>query len=468
MPTAELEQQAGPADPLAALARRTQGRLAQTRSPRGRPGPGWIYGYLATQLACQLALLLPALAPARIVFRSASLGLSLLFLVIIPSRGRRRHLAEAWGLAVLTVVTLSAFNPSGGALPAVIAHLGFYLAVLAPLFWVARLNVNERTLVGILICLWAFHSASSIVGVLQVTFPGRFQPALTTFIDQRQVLNIRLSSGEWVPRPMGLTDTPGGAGPSGFYATLFGLGMVLSRPFRFAGLAGVLSMMAGMICVYLSQVRVAVVLLGICFSVLTVLFMLSGRLSRLAGALLLGGSVVLISFQLAFAMGGDMMINRLSSLTAGAPIKLYQANRGMMLEDAVVTLLPKYPLGAGLGHWGMMNAYFGSYEDEIGAELQWSGWILDGGVPLVLLYTGGILTVLFSTLRESLKAMDPARRCWVAIVAAHDVATLALCFSYAPFMSATGVEFWLINTVVLHTTLRPNGAVSRRLMRALP
>ena len=254
---------------------------------------------------------------------------------------------------------------------------------------------------------------------------------------------------------MGLTDTPGGAGPSGFYATLFGLGIALSRPFRFARLAGIFSMIAGMICVYLSQVRVAVVLLGVCFVVLTVLFMLSGRLSGLAGALVVGGTVVLISFQVAFAMGGDMMLDRLSSLTDGAPITVYQRNRGLVLEDAFFTLLPKYPLGAGLGHWGMMNAYFGSSEDEIGAELQWGAWILDGGFPLVLLYIGGILTALFCTVRESLKAMDPARRSWVAIVAAYDVATLALCFSYTPFMSTTGLEFWMINAIVLHTSLLP-------------
>src|ERR1051325_6974759 len=107
--------------------------------------------------------------------------------------------------------------------------------------------------------------------------------------------------------------------------------------------------------------------------------------------LLLGVGAMLVSFNIAFALGGDMMVQRIQSLVQAAPITVYQANRGFMLEHAVFNQLPTYPLGAGLGHWGMMNAYFGSREHEIGAELQWSGWILDGGVPLTIAYWGAMM-----------------------------------------------------------------------------
>ena len=47
---------------------------------RHLPGPAWIFAFTITQIACQLALLVRELAPARVVFRSASFGVSLLFL----------------------------------------------------------------------------------------------------------------------------------------------------------------------------------------------------------------------------------------------------------------------------------------------------------------------------------------------------------------------------------------------------
>jgi hypothetical protein len=416
-----------------------------------RPGAGWAYACVAIQFVCQLALLVQQLAPLRVFFRSAAIGTSLAFLLLVPGWGRRGQAAHALGMAVIAIITLSAFNPQGGAPGAVVAHWAFYVAVLGPLFWVSRLELNERTLGGLLLCLWAFHFVSSITGVLQVMFPGRFQPALASFITERQVANIRLASGEWVPRPMGLSDTPGGAGAAGFYATLIGLGVVMLKPFPFARVLGIASMITGMICVYLSQVRAGVVLIGVCFTVLVVLLMLSSKISGFVGALMIGIGVVFVSFELAFAVGGDMMVARLQTLVDSPPITVYQTNRGAMLEGAILSSLPEYPLGAGLARWGMMNAYFGSSEHEIGAELQWVGWILDGGVPLTLVYLAAMLSALWVAVREGIWAEDPRRRGWASIVAAYDVGMLALCFSYAPFMSAAGVQFWLLNAVVLST-----------------
>ena len=67
-------------------------------------------------------------------------------------------------------------------------------------------------------------------------------------------------------------------------------------------------------------------------------------------------------------------------------------------------------------------------------------------------YLATLLAVLWAAAREALSAADVRRRSLVAVVAAYDVGVLALCFSYAPFMSATGIEFWLLNGVVLYTS----------------
>jgi len=420
-------------------------------------GFGWIYAYVAVQFGCQLALLVKELGSQRVIFRSVAFGASLLFLLVIPGASKATHLSRKLVWVVLLILTLSAANPNGGAPLAVVAHWSLYLAILAPLFWVFRLKLDEDALKRLLLVLWAFHVTSAIVGLLQVFFPGQFQPAVTTFIAEKQVLTIRLASGDLVPRPMGLTDVPGGAASSGLFATLIGFGVVLARPFRAAPVIGLLSMIIGMACIYLSQVRSVLVMLGICFVVVTVLFAVSGRIPRLAGALIIGVAVIFVGFELASDVGGEMVTTRLASLVETDPGTVYRKNRGRMLEEAVTNLLPQYPLGAGLGHWGMMNAYFGSSEHEIGAELQWVAWLLDGGVPLILTYLALILSATFTAFRTTLRLRGSERQPWTAIVAAFDVGTLALLFSYTPFAGTSGLEFWLLNTVLMRIEAnRPN------------
>jgi len=412
-------------------------------------GAGWIFGFTAIEMVCQLALLSSELAPARVVFRSAAFGASLAFVLLVPSARRTSHPARWMGLVVIALVSLAALNPASGAPLAAVAHWALYLAVLAPLFWVARLKLPEQTLGQLLLILWAFHTLSAGVGLLQVYFPGRFQPALTTFISEKQMLMIRLSSGAWVPRPMGLTDTPGGAAASGLFAALLGLGVVLARPFRGAAVAGFVSMTIGLAAIYLAQVRAALVMLGVCFIVLLLLLGLSRRLPRVFWSLLLGALVVILAFRLAFDVAGDAVTSRLASLVQSDAATTYQNSRGFMLQDALLNLLPQYPLGAGLGHWGMMNMYFGSRDDYIGAEVQWVGWILDGGIPMLIAYPAAIFAAIYHAMRASLQGGNDRFGAWAAVIASYDMGILALCFSYAPFIGSAGLEFWVLNGVLM-------------------
>lgn len=444
--------------PTAVLSREERlQRLQQLReapaTAASPPGQGWVFAYIYMQLGCQLALLVPALAPARVAFRSLAFGVSLLFLFIVRGQPRTAHAPRTIALFALCVVTLAAFNPSGGTTLAVIAHWTFHLAIMAPLFWVARLQLTERTLQQLLLVLWVFHTASAAVGILQLYFPGQFQPALSTFMADYRVLSIRLTSGEWVMRPSGLTDTPGGACTSGLYATLLGLGVTLARPFRNAGLVGPVSMVLGMMCVYLSQVRSVLVMLGVCFVVVLVLFTLSGRMPRVAIAALLGVVVVAIAFDFSFSIGGESISSRIATLVQDDPTTVYRRNRGFMLENAFTELLPKYPLGAGLGRWGMMTLYFGQREPNIWAEIQWVAWAIDGGIPLLIVYPLAVLAAIWRAFRLALANAVGAIGTWSVIVAAYGVGTLALCFSYPVFMSTTGIEFWLLNAVLMQTPI---------------
>jgi hypothetical protein len=410
-------------------------------------GPGWVFACVLVQLASQLALLIEPLAPLRVFNRSAALGTSVAFLVLVPGKVRNWGLVRALGLGALAIETLAMFNPLGGSALSVIAHWTFNLAVMAPLLWVGRLNVPRGTVARVLLLLWGFHTLGSVIGVLQVYFPGHFEPAVASLTERRHLM-IQLSSGEWMLRPTGLTDAPGGASFNGLYAALFGSGVVLARPFRFARTAGALSICLGLMCIYLSEVRSALVMLVVCFIVLTALLAMSGRASSATMFVLLVGIAALGVFYVALQVGGQMMSARLSSLIASDPGSVYYANRGRMLEYGFSELLPRYPLGAGLGHWGMLNAYFGSSDQEIGAEIQPVGWLLDGGLPLVVVYFAAVLAAIYYACRVSQRP-EQADAVWASVVAAYSVGALALCFSYPLFMSTAGLEFWLTNTLLM-------------------
>ena len=82
------------------------------------------------------------------------------------------------------------------------------------------------------------------------------------------------------------------------------------------------------------------------------------------------------------------MSKRLQTLVADDPGKVYHSNRGHFLEDTIYNQLPEYPVGAGLARWGMMNRYFADKDDlltpPLWVEIQWTGWLYDGGIPLIL------------------------------------------------------------------------------------
>lgn len=410
------------------------------------------------QIACQVMLALVDLGPARSLVRVGAFGISILFVALLPGRAFR-HPAVPAATAVLALVCVSILHPETDGLVAGAAHAAMYLAVLAPLFWVPRLRFEAADLRGVLVVLWAFHTLSAGVGLLQVYFPGSFQPNLSAVyagMDEGYVggLQITLASGARVFRPMGLTDMPGGAATAGFYAVLLGLGCLLAfrRPWARALCAG--GMLVGTMCLFLCQVRATLVMTGVCVVAFLAVLGWQRMVPRLAPVVALVAGVALAGFLLSVAVGGEVVTERLSSLVEGSPSEVYYNNRGRFVEQTVTELLPQYPLGAGLGRWGMMSVYFGGGAAAEGgalyAEVQWTGWLYDGGVLLMLAYAAAVLLAFRAAWRI---ARAPASRddglwLWAAVLVAYDLGALALTFSYPVFMSQGGLEFWFLNAAL--------------------
>ncbi|HTK74732.1 MAG TPA: hypothetical protein VL371_05695 [Gemmataceae bacterium] len=418
---------------------------------------------LVMQWLCAMALLVPAFRNARVVIRSLAFGASLALLVLIPSRRRRRHPAAWLAVAAILILVLSLFHPTTNSLLSAAAQVAMYIAVLAPLFWVPRLDIDERMLRRAMHLIWLFSITSAAVGLLQVYFPGTFEPPVSTVLAKQPTylagLKIQLASGERVYRPMGLTDIPGGAAGAGMTAVLFGTWIMLSSQKGVLKALAICGVVVGMVCLFLCQVRVLLVMTAISFLILAGVLARRGQVARLSGVATLLGLLVAGSFFWAMVIAPDATLQRLRTLTEDNFTSVYYKNRGHFLEHTFTTLLPMYPFGIGPGRWGMMFAYFGDASNTenglVHAEIMWTGWLLDGGVPLMAAYAIALIVALIVSLRTATNRRDRGGL-WVeaAVLTGYNVGSIAVTFSYSLFVSQAGLEFWLFNALLYSASRR--------------
>lgn len=438
-------------------------RRPTTPSPQvaGHPTPlglsaVYLHGFVIFEFVCQIALLFDAFDRWRILIRSAAFGGSL-FLAICPAGGRRLHPASRAALAVLVVLVVSLAHPTTNSLTAGVAQIALYAAILAPLVWVARVRLDLPEFSRLIRTMWAFQVLSALTGVLQVYFPGEFQGSLSSVIRNQpewylRDLSLTVASGARILRPMGLTDTPGGAAHAGLYAVLFGIGLLASERRGHVRLVYALGMTLGLFCIYLSQVRVVLVMTGICVLVYFAVLALRGSSRRFAGVLAATLTVILVSSWWAFSFGGEAVTKRVASLTEAGAGQVYYSNRGHFLENTITVLLPEFPLGAGLGRWGMMYYYFGDKNNplsqSIWAEIQWTAWLLDGGIPLIAAYVTALALAGGMAWRFAFDKRLGHNAEWAALIFAYNIGAFAVTFSHPLFLSQTGLDFWLLNAAL--------------------
>ena len=141
------------------------------------------------------------------------------------------------------------------------------------------------------------------------------------------------------------------------------------------------------------------------------------------------------------------MADRFRTLLEGDPRDIYYQSRGIQVESAMTELLDQYPFGAGLGRTGMLSYYFGdsgSASRGLFAEVQPNAWMIDGGVPLVVLYGLVLLVTLFGDFILIRSLADPEDRLVATIVVAANVGTIGLVFTFVPFGTAVGMQFWFL------------------------
>src|SRR5262245_39826129 len=413
-------------------------------------------------------LFLPGSQAYRLPLRVGAYAISLYaFVIWWFGRGGRRegaHPGERFLVLVLVVLVLGLAHPLTSNLQSGLAQIALYFAIFCPLFWARAYITTRRQLIRVILILLVCNGINSMVGVLQVYDPGRWMPRELSSLYQGNSDFLAAASyagpnGRMIIRPPGLFDTPGAVCGAGTVAALFGLILAL-EPLAIwkRGIALVMAV-AGVSGIYLSHVRVSLVVAVGMMAVYVAMLTTQKQMKRVTAFTTLAVGLVVGGLLIATVLGGQSIMERFSTLVAEDPRELYYRSRGQSVEYAFSNLLVEYPLGAGLARWGMMAFYFGGPRQfdapTVFAEVQPNAWLLDGGVFLLLFYSLALGVTAYYDVQLVRTLANRDDRLWAAAVIAANFGTLALLFSFVPFGTAVGMQFWFLEGGL-------HGAMARR------
>ncbi|MGH9315332.1 MAG: hypothetical protein ACRD09_12995 [Vicinamibacterales bacterium] len=425
--------------------------------PLAAPPWGFAEFFVISQTAIPALLYLPGTQALRLPIRVSSFAISLMALAWSWLRETdepvRRHPAVPWLIAVVATMALMVFHPKTNTIQAGVAQLVLYVCVMAPIVWAPRLVRSPGHLRRLLALLLICNGVNAIVGVLQVYDPARWLPQeFSRIVTESDTglgpVTYTGANGELIVRPPGLFDTPGAVAGAGMFAALLGVIFAASpiAPWQRAGSLALA--FAGIAAIYLSQVRVSLVVLAGMMLAHALLLARQRRMAALSGFATLSGLLLVGAFSYAVFLGGESIVERVFTLFEDDPIAIYYASRGGQLVYALNEFFFDFPFGAGLGRWGMTAGYFGDPANidspPIWAEIQVAGWLIDGGFILLLLYCGALLATSVYEWRLTTRAADPLIRISAAVVLSANAGTFALILSFTPFTTQIGLQFWFL------------------------
>jgi hypothetical protein len=434
-----------------AVAAPALGETRTARAPWGFPEL-----FVISQTALPALLYLPGTQPFRLPIRISAFAISLAafgWWLIESKAPVRAARSQSWIAAVMGLLVLMLFHPHTTSLYGGIAHLAVYFAVMAPLFWAPIFVRSPERLARLLWLLLICSGVNSVVGVLQAYDPARWLPAeFSRIITENADLGLGPVSyigphGERLVRPPGLFDTPGAVAGPGMSATLLGLVFATSaislwkRGLSLA-LAG-----AGLAAIYLSQVRISLVIAGVMLGVYAFTTFRQRRASRATMFSLLGGGTAVAAFVLALTLGGPSIEERVMTLFSADPLSVYHNARGVQLNITFRDLLFEYPFGAGLARWGMAAAYFQTSTLDtptLWAEIQFTSWVIDGGIIMIALYLGALIVIALAQWKVAMLQNHPRLATCAAVVMSANLGVAALIFSFTPFNTQIGLQYWFL------------------------
>lgn len=437
-----------------------QSRWVEGSRHEAAEGWGWIELFVAIQLLWGLLLFVPGMQPLRVYIRALPYVTSLGALVFYMRRGTGEPLAAStlWLFGVFGLLALNLLHEETHLL-AGIAQVIFQVSIAAPMFWVPRAVRSEARFLRLLWVIFAASFVSAAIGVLQVYYPDQFMPpefsALGRALNPELVhaLTYTGADGREIIRPPGLSDLPGGAAISGLTTVVLGIALAIHghrrkilRALCFAAAP------IGMTALYLTQVRSFTVMAVLSVWLFAAMRLRQGRIVQGGWIVIASVGLVAASFMWAATLGGESLSERFSGLTDTGFFTTFQENRGLFIRYTLDELLFKYPWGAGLGRWGMMHVYFGDASmwqaPPIHVEIQMTGWLLDGGVLMWVLYGSALVSALRFGYLLAIRGVSDSFQSLATIVLSLQVTIIGLCLTGPVFNTQLGVEFWTVTAAL--------------------
>jgi hypothetical protein len=426
------------------------------RPPRESHRWSWAEVFVAIQLLLGLVLFLPGAQTYRTVIRAMPYlvsGAALLY-YFRQGTGERLPASTNWLMAMLVLLLVNLLHETTHWL-AGIGQVVFQLCIVAPAFWMGRAVRTESHLMRVIWVLFVASVLSSGFGILQVYFPATFMPrefsALAQSLNPEAIRSLTYvgAEGREIIRPPGFSDMPGGAAAAGLTTMILGLALGIRRQQRLAITVGCLgAAVIGMTALYLTHVRSLSILAVASAGVFCALRFRQGRTFDGTVTLVTGLVLVLSAYAWAVAVGGQAVADRFEPLVSNGVFRAFDENRGVFLRYTLAELIYEYPLGAGVGRWGMMNVLFGDptlwQAPPIHVEVQATGWLLDGGLPMWFLYGGAIVMALQMSYRVAIRALSASLQDVATLVLCLQVTIFGLCFTGPMFNTQLGVLFWAI------------------------
>ena len=422
-------------------------------------GWGWAEVFLAVQLLWGAVLFLPGMQAYRTVLRASPYLTSIGALVYYYRRptGEPMHASGKWLIASLALLSLNLLHPTAHPM-AGLAQIVFQLSIAAPALWMTRSVRSEGKLERLLWIFFASSAASSALGVLQVYYPDTFLPREFSSLGLEMNPNLvssltyRGADGRDIVRPPGLSDMPGGAAVAAMQTMALGVLLAFRSGTPIALRAGCLSLAGvGMTALLLTQVRSLALIAGATVGLFALLRVRQGRAAAGVTSLAFGGGLVAAAFVWAVAVGGQSLSDRFVGLFDDGLVRTYQDERGAFLNYTMSELLFEYPFGAGLGRWGMMQVLFGDgtmwTAPPIHVEIQPTGWLLDGGLPLWVIMIGAIAAAVRASYVVAVHATGSLQESGTAVLC-FQLMLLAICFTGPAFNTQLGIQFWALTAAL--------------------
>lgn len=431
---------------------------------------GFLEWFVISQTAIPAMLYLPGSQAFRLPMRIGAYAIALVGFLLwwlnSSHEERDRHPSQRWLLMALLYLLVMIFHPLTSGLTAGVAQTLLYFAIFSPIFWAPAFVDRPQQLVRLLAILLICNGINAMVGVLQVYNPDRFMPSQLSLALSRTALQAATyigPGGRLIMRPPGLFDTPGAVCGPGTVAALLGLVFAIEQFAWWKRAIALLFSLAGISAIYLSHVRANFVVTLAMMAIYATALLFQNQKFRLTAFATLATGVVILGLAASTVLGGEGVRERFSTLLGDDPKTMYYQSRGQQIETGFKDLASQYPFGAGLARWGMMHGYFGDRSKlestEIWAEVMPTVWMLDGGFPLLLLYAAALISAAWYEWRLAMSLEVREDRYWAATVAAVNIGTLALVFSFVPFVTQVGLQFWFLEGAL-------HGAMAQRSRRS--